>query len=224
MKDCLWNRTKIWTDKNGVISSENWEYRKKGLSYSVTICYRTSDWGELKQVSILKNFFEIFIFHMDDATKEPTMKEKLNILENTNAYQKESEIALEVFPAKKEILDIMDMYHLWILKKDEFPFYIDNIPCPCDDMKKEIIGEKEILFNKRNIQTPNGEIEIYFLQSSDGSELEWYDKQNFKDEIVGNNKVAVEFIQDVGKISILIVLPENIKTLPFGLGKREASK
>ncbi len=94
-------------------------FQDTSLEYHVYTRHFYCNWGPTKQVAISKKTFN----SIDHKDKEPSMSEKRQILLDLNIFDS-SEIAIEVFPKKSKIVDRFDLYHVWILGRRYFPFYI----------------------------------------------------------------------------------------------------
>lgn len=196
---------------------EYWRYQDKSLEYHVYTRHFYCNWGPTKQVAISKKTFN----SIDHKDKEPSMSEKRKILLDLNVLSS-TEVALEVFPKKSKIVDRFDLYHVWILGQRQFPFYFKSIRIPkLFGWKDACINGKKLKYKSKGIDIGNNRIvNIYFLKAEDGSELFWYDKQNFKDEFIGEDVIAFEFIWDQAKgVTILVCTPKDFKNFPFGLMK-----
>lgn len=220
----LWRREccKIITDDYEVM--ESWKYESESVDFNISIRYFECAWGVVRQVMIQKNFEKSYMYKLD-ISKEPTMREKIEILESTELIERYKEaISLEVFPEQEKIVDNIDMYHLWVVEKSEVPFVTNfKMPRICIGWKKVNINGKPILYKIKKSYGSGKNVKICFLKSqSVGQELQWYDKQKFKDYVFGEDVVAVEkTLYNINYISVLIVLPKLIK-LPFGLKNSNA--
>lgn len=140
---------------------------------------------------------------------EPTYNEKLEILHNIGLWK---EVALEVFPPKSEVVDVEEVYHIW---EFQYPYSFALNIMPAKELK-ELSGEYANV--KYEIYIIDG-VEYLFMQSLDGYELRWSEKQKMKDELIGEERTAVEIIWseiDGASYTCLICLKEN-DYLDFGL-------
>lgn len=129
-------------------------------------------------------------------------------------------VAFEVYPAKENIVDNLDVYHLWVMEKNKIPFFIDvKIPRLVLKQKSIKINGKHLLYTQKYYRLQNGRfVQVYYVRAADGTELKWYDKQNFKDLVIDENIVAIEFtVERYQKYSVLVCVPKELKKLPFGL-------
>ena len=180
--------------------------------YAVTVREFFSEWGSAKHLCIAKEL-------PNKKALEPTMDEKRKIIKGVKA---ERDIVLpivfEIFPAKKKIVDRYDVYHLWVVSKKTIPFYVDIKPLRLVfRWKSKVVNGKRIFYTSKQYGFWNP-VKVYFLRTEDNAELKWYDKQNFKDQVIGEDVVALEAITDkhLG-YSVLICVPKALSKLPFGL-------
>lgn len=68
-----------------------------------------TEWGKVTHVTIT-------------SYQQPTWSEKQMI--KNELFGSES-MAIEVFPKESELVDLADMYHLWVLHEQRLPFGID---------------------------------------------------------------------------------------------------
>jgi hypothetical protein len=189
-----------------------WNYRCSKWAYAVTVREFFSEWGSAKHLCIAKEL-------VSGEYREPTMLEKREIISGVCSNENMDEtVAFEIFPAKSKIVDKFDVYHLWLVKKNAIPFSIDVKPAKhFRNWKVKTVNGKRIIYTERNhyIWKP---IKAYFLKAEDGSELRWYDKQNFKDEMIGEDVIAFEFVTDkYPGYTVLICVPKAYGEIPFGL-------
>ena len=195
--------------------AKSWYYKSENLTYSVFTRYFFCTWGSMKQVTIKKDSLK----DNSKRNKEPTMCEKINILRELKLL-KSNEVAIEVFPKKTKIVDEFDLYHLWILEKESFPYYTSNIKLlKYCIWKKTVIKDKKIWYIKKQIKLRDLKLQVYFIKAEDELELFWYEKQNFKDFIIGENVIGIEYISNYQNITTIVCIPEEIENLPFGLKK-----
>lgn len=220
MEQALWIRNRVYLDEylNEMIAY--WNYTDDKIMYTVSMRDFFSGWGEARHVTIFKEHLKE-PENGDVFEKEPSMEEKRFVLNGIKAYSgiKDS-VAFEVFPAKENIVDRINMYHLWVVSRSKIPFNIKiKIPRFVWKWKKAIIDNTSVLYTVRNKYTPNGKIiQVYFIKSTQGKELKWYTKQEFKDIMIGQKRVAIELVSDSQeKLSVLVCAPKSIEKLPFGL-------
>lgn len=213
-----WNRTSTQIDEYNDKVITFWKCREKDAIYYVNVRDFISEWGMAKHISILKN-------QVEEANcgnkyhKEPNMAEKRFILNGVEANKLDL-VAFEIFPAKNKIVDKYDVYHLWVVRKSAMPFFVNlRPPRAVWTWKRICIKERCFSYTIRMYYSHNKMlVKVYFLKADDGSELKWYDKQNFKDSVIGEEQVAVEFITDqMPNISAIVCVPESVKSIPFGL-------
>ena len=189
-----------------------WNFRGPSWSYSVTVREFISEWGAAKHLCIAKEL-------ATGKALEPTMNEKRSILKGVDAKQGMGiSIAFEIFPAKNKIVDKYDVYHLWLVRQEALPFFVNIKPLKFVlSWKFAVVNEKHIMYTTKFYYS-KWPVKVYFLKAKDGEELRWYDKQNFKDRVIGEDTVAIEFVTDkhLG-YSVLICVPNSLKKLPFGL-------
>lgn len=190
---------------------EYFKYNDKNVEYDVMVRSFFCDWGSMKQVSINKK---------SKCSKEPNMREKNFIIDGLNILQNNT-MALEVFPKKSNIVDNYDLYHVWIIGKQNFPCYVPKTKKEFIHIwKKVIVNEKEFFYRKEEKNFNGQRTIIYYVKDKNDSELSWYEKQNFKDYVIGEDVIAVELIEkNFYKAATLICIPKSIGNLPFGLKK-----
>ena len=212
MDIATWERTHTRITHEGEIR-EQWEYSQDTLSYLVGINRFYSEWGFSTQITILKK--------LEGKYVEPSMTEKNRIFKYTNALNSFDEaLPFEVFPTKSRIVDRINAYHTWVVEKREIPFYVKpKSSLQFSWWKRVQINGKELAYTTQKCSSAqSGRISIYFVKAADKSELKWYDKQNFKDAVIGTDIVAIEpIVYEDLDYSILICAPENVSKLPFGL-------
>lgn len=189
-----------------------WNYRCSKWAYAVTVREFFSEWGSAKHLCIAKEL-------VSGEYREPTMLEKQEIVSSVCSNENMDEtVAFEIFPAKSKIVDKFDVYHLWLVKKNAIPFSIDvKLAKHFRNWKAKTINGKCIIYIKKThyLWKP---VKAYFLRAEDGSELRWYDKQNFKDEMIGEDVIAFEFVTDqYPGYTVLICVPKAYGEIPFGL-------
>ena len=141
---------------------------------------------------------------------EPFYEEKLQILHEIGRWKN---VALEVFPTSKELVDRVDVYHMWEFEHAD-SFLVDTKPIyiyPKRFTRKFKDTHYEAIEHYRN-----GAVYIYF-QSDD--KMPWREKQALKDHVVGPDREGVEIITEamlgVG-YGVIIVLPRD-RQLSFTL-------
>ena len=181
-------------------------------SFAVTVREFISDWGSARHLCIAKEL-------PNKKALEPTMGEKRNIIKGVKAERDiKMPVAFEIFPAKDNIVDKYDVYHLWIVGEKSIPFRVNINPLKfVFHWKTRTINGKHIFYTSKRFGFRKP-VKVYFLKPANGSELRWYDKQNFKDQFIGKDVVALEVITDqyLG-YSALICVPKAFSKLPFGL-------
>ena len=187
---------------------EKWKCQYGKIEYIAKIRLFMSNWGIAKLVSIAK------YSKINKNDKEPNMSEKNAILSGLDIIEN-YEVALEIFPKKSKIVDKIDMYHLWIIRKVDFPYYIQNKISSFLTRWREVeVNGKKMLFKKRTIKNGLTNSDVFFIKSKDNKELTWYEKQNFKDSVIGEDVIAVEYICETEQnIAMLTCIPEIV----FGL-------
>lgn len=213
MDKTTWERTHSRMTDYGEIL-EQWEYSEKTHSYLVGINRFFSEWGSSVQVTILKKSNGEFC--------EPDMSEKNTIFKCTNAMEYfDNPVPFEVFPIKANIVDRIDAYHTWIVEEKEISFYVKpRPPCNFKRWKKIYINGKWLMYTRKKcISVQHKVISVYFIKSADSLiSLRWYDKQNFKDVVIGEDVLAIEpIVENEPGYSILICASKDVKKLPFGL-------
>ena len=88
------------------------------MDSDIQVCSRLirTKFGNVEHVTITKGV------ETNDGTGEVTWSEKMQI---KNELFGENRFAIEVFPKQKNLVDVCDVYHLWVFdKKVEMPFGI----------------------------------------------------------------------------------------------------
>lgn len=83
-------------------------YRRNDNQFVCMMRDLHTDWGNVTHVTIT-------------AFQPPSWAEKQQI--KNELFGKES-VAIEVFPKESELVDQADMYHLWVLHREQIPFGI----------------------------------------------------------------------------------------------------
>ena len=195
---------------------ESWECANaQQIIYEGYVRHFWCELGWMKQLAIMKKYEKCE--HPHD--KEPTMHEKLRIMRALRTIDFEEEVALEVFPKKEKIVDNLDLYHVWILERKNCRFHATlRKPKFAFAWKSIILGSKRIFYKKRKIFKKGIMITVYFLKTKNNTEFAWYEKQKFKDSIIGKDVAAVEFIEESRvNVATLVCIPEKVGNLPFGL-------
>lgn len=207
-----WKREYQQLDEYNEEVITTWSFKGENWSHLVTVREFPSEWGYAKHICIGMTL-------ISGKSSEPSMLEKRKILDGTKAKDSfEDPVAFEIFPAKERIVDKYDVYHLWMVKKEMIPFYVDVRPLLMVlNWKSTIVNGKKIEYTSRTYFS-NGFVKVYFLKTKKGEMLRWYDKQNFKDEIIGASTIAIELVTEANlDYSVLICVPERIGRIPFGL-------
>ncbi len=211
-RDSTWKRVFTQLDEYNEEVISYWNFKGPSWSYSVTVREFISEWGAAKHVCISKEL-------TTGKALEPTMSEKRSILKGIDAKDgMDIPIAFEIFPAKNRIVDRYDVYHLWLVRREELPFFVNIKPLKFVlSWKVAVVNKRHIMYTTR-IYYSKRPIKVYFLMAEDGKELRWYDKQNFKDRVIGEDTVAIELVTDkYSNYSVLICVPKALERLPFGL-------
>lgn len=150
-------------------------------------------------------------------SEEPTYAEKVSIL---GKFQKGNNYAIEVFPARRRLVDGANLYHMWEFQEKTLPFStkpILSIPKP-EEFEENWDGSAEYAMCSGE-KTEYGRVGYLYLKRTDGKPLKWREKQKMKDEIIGDDLIAVEVISSNMshlKYTCLICLPMDYK-LDFGI-------
>ena len=212
-----WRRTSLSLKDGGNEIFAAWKYIGNSISYWVNVREFLSDWGWIKQVTIAK---EISDELYGKEVKEPTMIQKAFVLEGVKARNSfTTPVVFEIYPAKENIVDKLDVYHLWVVEKHQIPFFVDiRLPNLITRWKTVTIAGQKLYYTRKRHRNGGRWVEVYYVRAANGIELRWYDKQNFKDQIIGNNIVALEFVEQYNKkAAVLVCAPKELKKLPFGL-------
>lgn len=89
--------------------------------YQVTSRILITDWGKVEHAAITYNGDEENLFSFDGSRDIPwSVKQEIK-----NEVFGEKRLAIEVFPAETNKVDVMDVYHLWVFPKGfSMPFGI----------------------------------------------------------------------------------------------------
>ncbi len=140
---------------------------------------------------------------------EPSYKEKLNIVKEIGKW---GNIALEVMPSERKVVDEADIYHIW---EFQYPYsFIYNIS---PIFEKPDVFEEKFENIKYHVEDVKGVQYIYF-KSTSLNPIGWKKKQQLKNFILGEDAVAVEFILEGmgGDYACMVALKKG-ETLDFGL-------
>lgn len=207
-----WKRSNSQLNSSDEELIENWSYQDDNGAkiFEGYLRYFFCTWGTTIQLAIMKK-------PNLNQSKEPDMSEKLFIMNGLRVYNKITDIAFEVYPRKKKIVDKYDLYHVWILDKMFFPYLVKFRKNKLNFFwKKVIINGKHLCYKKKTII--GQKIKVYFLKAEDRKELTWYEKQDFKDFVIGKDIIALESIEkSTDNVAYLVCLPNEIGELPFGL-------
>ena len=128
---------------------------------------------------------------------------------------------LEIFPRESSLVDMANLYHLWILPVDyQFPFLIEY---PTERNYEETGYFYDIMFGVKEIQTEYGKVVVLSIKSRDGKRIPWKSKQEIKDDLIGREETAIEIIPKGVKSMrddecCIIGMPKKFQ-LPFGLSE-----
>lgn len=113
---------KCMRDKFGMYKRDTWhgEMDRCWIDNDANICVTSrlirTKFGNVEHVAITRGGMTA------DGSGEITWSEKMRI---KNELFGENRFAIEVFPKQKNLVDVMDVYHLWVFdKKLEMPFGI----------------------------------------------------------------------------------------------------
>ena len=117
--------------------------------YMVTSRLLQTEWGKVEHVAIqLTSDPGTGNFLSADGSRDIPWSEKMAI---KNELFGEKRLAIEVYPTEKRLVDICDLYHLWVFEKGfELPFGIH----PKDKQARHI---KRGYLNFRGVNTDTGE-------------------------------------------------------------------
>lgn len=97
--------------------------------YQVTSRLIRTKWGKVEHVAITKKTPEALLATDGEGEIPWAIKQEIK-----NELFGENRVAIEVFPSTKKLVDVMDVYHLWVLPKDfTMPFGIhpsEHSRCP----------------------------------------------------------------------------------------------
>lgn len=200
------------------VFDELWHYETENeLTSAMLIDLKSRLLGPIRQISLSKidqgneNLLEALI-----EAKEPNYEEKLQVLSGVGKWKK---CAMEVFPTTDNLVDEVNMYHIWELQESAFPFDISPIS-QLPDSLEEVSEDIHVQYAMRTANTKYGRVAYLYLKPH-AEELRWKEKQKIKNEIIGEDLTAVEIISDKAKnlgYSCLVCLPWGYE-FDFGLHK-----
>lgn len=99
-----------------------WEDYERGYSVQSRMI-NTKQWGNIEHVTISRHHKDMESFHVAIDGESPIgWAEKMMI---KNELFGEDRFAIEVYPKQKKLVDMADVYHLWVFgKKYDMPFGI----------------------------------------------------------------------------------------------------
>lgn len=151
-------------------------------------------------------------------SKEPTYEEKLRII--NHVIGRGDIVAMEVIPSTRDVVDMANLYHVWVADKAKFPFGLREATELPEGKRweKATVGTLRVEYIIRTVNTEFGKAAYLYLRRQDRKELCWKEKMLLKNEIQFDEVTAVEIISKhgVGKPTCLLVLPLDYK-LDFGL-------
>lgn len=142
---------------------------------------------------------------------EPSYRQKLMVLKEIGVWK---EIALEVMPPQRDVVDREDCYHLW---EFQYPYSFIFDHRPIYEAPKEFGDE----FNgiQYHVKTVGDVRYIYFKPENENEQIGWKKKQNLKNHVIGMDGTAVELILDGmadKHYACMVCLPRG-RYLDFGL-------
>ena len=188
------------------------------------IRWSSNCFGDITHIAITKNSPMQEIMNGSIGTTdgyEPTYSEKVIITQKL--IMSNSTVAMEIFPKQANVVDKVDMYHIWVCEKREFPFGIletTEIP-DGKEWESETVAGLEIEYIVRTTKTKFGKVAYFYIRRKDGKELRWVEKQQIKNELQHEDLTAIEIIsaEGIGKPTCLMYLPEGYY-LDFGLHRK----
>lgn len=129
-----------------------------------------------------KNIFDL-------SSLEPYYNRKVEILRETGKW---GQIALEVFPAQKDVVDREDVYHMW---EFEFPYSCKFFPVANEANRLNLGPGLHNFCDGNRIIVTNAQ--------------RWKEKQDLKNRLLGKQSTAIEFITDhfIDAKSIIVEIP-----------------
>ena len=151
-------------------------------------------------------------------SEDPTYEQKAWVLSTLGKWKK---IALEVFPKTSELIYAANLYHIWEIESEEkLPFDLTPITQLPETLSEKLITKSySVDYELQGRRTPYGNVGYLYLRSKDGTELKWKEKQEIKNEIIGEDLIAVEVISEKFSnlnYTCLLCLPIDYN-LDFGL-------
>ena len=214
-----WNRIPIQELKGKAKEiyniEEYWEW--------FTICFLTAIYViKLKRKTTFGDIFHIAlhktdmiksvlegIYNPSDNSDEPTYEEKVKIISKLRDIK--NKVFIEVFPDQRKLVDAVDVYHIWEIDKDKFPFETeDAFILPEDkEWERECVNGVDIEYMVKTKKSKLGKIAYFYLRRVDGEPLSWKEKQFLKNELQHEELTAIEIISEKGirKPTCLIYLP-----------------
>lgn len=152
------------------------------------------------------------------AGYEPTYIEKVQTIQKS--IRRKNTVAMEIFPRQSDVVDELDMYHIWVAKKAKFPFGIlETTEIPENkEWESEKVDGLDIEYIVKTTKTKFGKVAYFYIRRKDGKELRWVEKQQIKNKLQSEEMTAIEIIsaKGIGKPTCLMYLPLGY-SLDFGL-------
>ena len=110
--------------------------------YSVMSRLISTEWGKVEHITIQNS-------KMKGGDVPWSVKQEIK-----NELFGENRIAIEIFPAQNRLVDVMDVYHLWILPKNfKMPFGIHPKDTKCSVVNRGSLPiTQEVIDNIRNME------------------------------------------------------------------------
>lgn len=217
----IWTRRVIPEElrKNNILFkgiNEAWTY-KGNMMFTIEIMNFSCEYGPMRHLIIKKISLENYEKQKFWDSEEATYKEKIWIRDNV--LQGEIRDMIEIFPKESSLVDLSNLYHLWVLPEEfHFPFSIEY---PEERIYQESGYLYDIMFGVKEINTEYGKVVNLSIKSKDGKRIPWKAKQEIKDDMIGKEKTAIELIpKDISEMKedecFMVSIPDKIQ-LPFGL-------
>ena len=197
---------------------EIWLYLGEN-SYCAEVRNIHCEFGKIKHLITSKLSGKNLLMRNYTNTEELDYSEKIWMRKNVLCG--EIKDMIEIFPRESSLVDLANLYHLWVLPEDfQFPFPIEY---PEERNYQESGYFYDINFGVKEIQSQYGKVVVLSICSKDGKRIPWKAKQEIKDDLIGKENTAVEIIgKDVKCMKedecYMVGMPHRFK-LPFGLAE-----
>lgn len=182
--------------------------------------------GKIEHVSITKGI----------ESKDPyvTWKQRMDV---KNDIFGSGKYAIEIYPKSKNLVDISDVYHIWVFEKgikDIFGIKLKKLGSPIETLTEKdreitLVSESGILSATKGVIDAGkyGKV-THLICQTDGENIPWATKWDIKNSVFGEDCVAIEILPasssnlDTDKYFHLFAFEESFD-MPFGIHPDEYS-